>query len=363
MSNHKKKKLNKLVGAVPQKKQRRRDNHAALLLLVLLLLGVWGFFVVVWKVVTRVPSPSAPRTPGVAVDILQDQKARLIDGVGVEVDSQINPPLVAVSVDFNHEGYPVSGIEKARTVFELPAEGGVTRLLALFTADTTISEVGPIRSARPYVNDLAAEYDAAYMHVGGSPDALNNLYSREDVLSLDQYFDARYSWRDSLRYAPHNTYTSSALWEKALERKGKEQSSFASWVFSTDRLWRGDKAKSLEVPSTRDSYNAIWHYDDGRYRRQYNGGPYQTRTGGQLKADTIVVMQMRARILDNEGRLDISRSKGGKAWMFRDGRTVEGAWEAPDGRISFSVDSGGTFELKPGITWVHWTTGSNEPIY
>ncbi len=360
MSKKKKKKLNKLVGVAPPKKQRRRDSHAALLLLVLLLLGVWAVFVVVWKVVTRVPTAQQPRTPGVSQEILIDQQSRLLDGMPVETEQRVSPAIVAAAIDFNHDGYPVSGVEHARVVYEVPTEGGVTRLLALFTADTTISEIGPIRSARPYMNDIAAAYDAAYLHVGGSPAAMANLRQRDDLINLDQYYSEKYSWRDGSRYAPHNTYSSSALWKKALENNDHQSSSFKPWSFSTDRLWISQKAHEIIVPSTRESYSAVWKYEDGRYRRYYDGALYQTRTGGRISADTILVAQKRARVLDNEGRISITGNTG-KAWMFRDGKVVTGSWLKKGKREFFETEKGEPFELRPGSIWVHWITNGLEP--
>src|SRR5687768_16361805 len=95
-----------------------------------------------------------------------------------------------------------------------------------------IPEIGPVRSARPYYVDFAAEYKALYAHVGGSPQALSQLRSYPGI-DLDEIGNNRYFWRDKSRRAPHNTYTSS---EKLIfarrDKKVPEQGSYKPWAWA-----------------------------------------------------------------------------------------------------------------------------------
>jgi len=77
--------------------------------------------------------------------------------------------VVQFSID-NVNSIPQSGLSKADIIYEFPAEGGLTRLQVLFYSKTP-DVVGPIRSARPYFIDLAREYNAVFVHHGGSPAA------------------------------------------------------------------------------------------------------------------------------------------------------------------------------------------------
>ena len=65
---------------------------------------------------------------------------------------------------------PQSGISDADIVYELVAEGNVTRFLALFQSELP-EEIGPIRSARDYFIHIAKGLDAFYVAHGYSPDA------------------------------------------------------------------------------------------------------------------------------------------------------------------------------------------------
>src|SRR3989344_2405593 len=67
---------------------------------------------------------------------------------------------------------PQSGLIDADIVYEIVAEGGITRYLAFFLTDTP-EKIGPVRSTREYYLVLVKELgDAMIMHIGWSPQAL-----------------------------------------------------------------------------------------------------------------------------------------------------------------------------------------------
>ena len=61
--------------------------------------------------------------------------------------------------------YPQSGTSEAGIIYEILAEGGITRLMGVFD-DITSDRVGSCRSARHYYVDFSEEYDAIYVHFG-----------------------------------------------------------------------------------------------------------------------------------------------------------------------------------------------------
>jgi len=73
----------------------------------------------------------------------------------------------------NHvDARPQSGLVYADLVYEIVAEGGITRFLAFFLSNTP-EKIGPVRSTREYYLVLVKELsDAMIMHIGYSPQAL-----------------------------------------------------------------------------------------------------------------------------------------------------------------------------------------------
>ena len=67
--------------------------------------------------------------------------------------------------------------------------------------------------------DWAEEYQGLYMHIGGSPQALNIINSFT-FTNIDQIGSNEiYFWRDNNYLAPHNVFTSSANYLRAGELK------------------------------------------------------------------------------------------------------------------------------------------------
>ncbi|OQX70960.1 hypothetical protein B6D52_03035, partial [Candidatus Parcubacteria bacterium 4484_255] len=65
---------------------------------------------------------------------------------------------IAIIIDNLSSSWPLFGLNKALVVYEAPVEADITRLLAIFSQDSLPQKIGPVRSARPYFADWAAEY-------------------------------------------------------------------------------------------------------------------------------------------------------------------------------------------------------------
>ena len=237
---------------------------------------------------------------------------RALDGICVSAPERTQMPLVAVTIENHFEAWPLAGIEHARVVYEVPVEGNITRFLALFSHDAAVERVGPVRSARPYFVDLLAGYPGAmYMHVGGSPAALEQLRVG-DYFSLNEFYRGWYYWRASGRFAPHNVFTSSELWQGAWEQYEGAQEDIVSWRYGavdpcTDVSTTTDCALTIATEFGSATYNVRWQYNTstGKYDRYQAGELQQTEDGTQLAADTVVVMRAPARVIDDIGRLNV----------------------------------------------------------
>ena len=141
---------------------------------------------------------------------------------------------------------PQSGLDRANLVYEALAEGGITRFLAVFASGEEIEKIGPVRSARTYYLDWAKELSAAYIHVGGSPEALR-LIPQYDILDLNQFYNSPNFWRAKERAAPHNLYTSSELLARAVvSKKWGPTGSFESWELKNKEK-PSEKTKKVTV--------------------------------------------------------------------------------------------------------------------
>lgn len=75
---------------------------------------------------------------------------------------------VAVMLNNLKKALPQLGVSQADIIYEAPAEGGITRMLAVFQSVEEVGNIGSVRSARDYYVSLAMGHDALYLHAGGS---------------------------------------------------------------------------------------------------------------------------------------------------------------------------------------------------
>lgn len=287
---------------------------------------------------------------------------RTLDGVLVEPDRAALRPR-AFMIDNQVDARPWSGIADASLVIESPVEGGITRFMAMFDASATTTEIGPVRSARPYFVDWADGWGALYFHVGGSPEALDKIkgLKAQGFTDIDEISQGRYFQRLSTRVAPHSTYTDMERVMRAVNDKNLATSTVPSvWHFED----AATSTPSAPIQSTvkiayGGSYSVTWAYSADRhtYVRQIGSRVQRERDGDMIEASNVIVMKTDARVLDEKGRLSLRTTGGGEAMIYRNGRKYVGRWQRSKGEpIRFEGQDGTEFLLNRGKTWIQVTT-------
>ncbi len=285
-----------------------------------------------------------------------------LNGVCLDGESDQDEEYIAVMVENSADAWPLAGMSDARLVYEAPVEGDIPRFMLLFERGDDVDKVGPVRSARPYYLDWLSEYGGAmYMHVGGSPAALETLKTTEDLFDLNEFYRSWYFWRSDDRYAPHNTYTRSKLWQKAWDDYEGEQRDVPAWVYSAQETCEATNtdqscATDITVEFLPGRYSVRWEYSSstGQYQR-YQGSTRQLdQDGTPVVADTIIVQRVEAETIDNVGRKRIDTIGSGELTVLRDGHVETGTWhkDARQSRTWWHDESGDNIALKPGKIWV-----------
>lgn len=93
---------------------------------------------------------------------------------------------IAVMINNARLAMPQSGLESADVIYEMVTEGGITRLMALYSDINTMGTVGPVRSARDQFVQFLLPLNAIYVHIGTSIYAKDmlNFYSYQDIDGL-----------------------------------------------------------------------------------------------------------------------------------------------------------------------------------
>ena len=125
------------------------------------------------------------------------------------------PRPVAVMIDNARAALPQSGLAAAYGVYEMVTEGGIPRLMAVFSSTAALGKVGPVRSTRDQFVQLLAPENLQLLHIGSSiyaADMLRSLeYGTVDGIYLGTVAFAFDEARAQTRDNSHCFYTSAAL--------------------------------------------------------------------------------------------------------------------------------------------------------
>ncbi|MEX2010711.1 MAG: DUF3048 domain-containing protein [Chloroflexota bacterium] len=244
---------------------------------------------------------------------------------------------IAVMIDDHPDARPQSGFNAAAVVWHAPAEGGVPRYMLLFQ-DTLPESVGPVRSARQYFVEWAAEWGAMYVHSGGSPQALATLRAKGQgqwVYNADEFrWGGTYLWRIRQRFAPHNVYTDGENLRKMAARLGADDVAMTpAWSFRADTpfQWR-PLGGGISTGYTWNRIRYAYDQASNTYVRSVTGASPQidAADGKRVAPKNVVIMLVRFGRL-NDGHPEKARQEAanvgkGTAWIATNGRTVKGTW-------------------------------------
>lgn len=266
----------------------------------------------------------------------------------------------AVSINNNHAAWPHAGLQDAYLGYELIAEGGITRLIALFK-DQNTAKIGSVRSARHYFLDYAMEHDAIFVHFGWSPKAQSDIKTLS-INNINGIYDTFY-WRVAPKASYHNAITSMENIQKMIARKKyrttTEKGSIVTYNKEDEDIVSGDIANNIMIKYSARS-NSSYRYDTERkvYLRDMRGEPHiDSQTKEQFYAKNVVMIYVKDELLDDpedKGRRELYNIGTGDGYFATNGRVIKIKWEKKtrDGRTIYRDLNGNEITFNDGITWV-----------
>lgn len=309
------------------------------------------------------------------------------------------PILVMVENDITVR--PQSGLSLADIVYEAVAEGGITRFMGVFYcgAQSDVAQVAPIRSARIYFVNFAAEYNTPiYMHVGGAncgrDEATGQCVSNPKAFAIEAL--AKLGWRkqggndfdttgdigkpvlfriDNRRGNPtpditEHTMVGSlpAAWREA-EKRGYTGrmpndkpwlSGFKAWKTDLNLIISGVPATDVKFEFWKNytDFDVEWKYDSTSktYLRFNAGTPHMDfDTKQQLSATNVIVQFAKETLLGDYGKhlyYDVLGS--GTGYVFQNGVAIDVTWKKvkQTDRTIFTNRAGKEIVFAPGNIWV-----------
>lgn len=338
-------------------KHLSKKQWALIIIVALLLIGGGVAAFLAWhggdKPVSQVTVKKTPRK-------VEPPKPTTIASVttGIQVEPAVNErPVTGVMIENSELARPQSGLNQADIIFEAVAEGGITRFLVLFH-DNLAPSIGPVRSVRPYYIQWAMSFDAAIAHVGGSPEALQDMKTWK-AKDLDQFAYSTFFHRVPSREAPHNVYTSVAELNAIEAQRSYGKAAFTSLARKADTPSKAPDAKSISLAISSAAFNVHYDYNatTNTYLRSQAGAPHTVGDLGgvpaQLHPNVVVALIMPKGINADHIHTTYGTIGSGQAYVFQDGTMTLGTWQKTSNEAALTLTNAANqpLTLNPGQTW------------
>ena len=262
-------------------------------------------------------------------------------------------PILAVKVDDTANGRPSRGIDQADVIYIEQAEGGLTRMVAVFGTHRPVVEA--VRSVRASDAELLSQYGPiALVASGGGGDSLSTL-DRSIVKGVINDRGGPGFSRDGGRPAPYNLQTNLAQVASAIHTGGSKPIGF---TFATNFPGLSG-APSGAVVNTRVGSTAVnfsWVPSISKYVRMIGGQQLHAADGNPVASPNVIVQLCKVSVNRNDVDVEGNPSQftysvgSGTAVLFRNGKRIVGKWSRPNpgSGTTFSTLSGKPLLMAPG---------------
>lgn len=299
---------------------------------------------------------------------------------GQTIDAPYTGRPVAVVINNLRDALPHHGVSEADFMFELETEGGITRMLAVFSELPEESTIGPVRSARSFFNNIALSFDAPIAHCGGSVRGRNGYSDLNgDKISnwqhIDEQSNGSYFFRDMDRnnrgYSwEHTLFTNGAKLKKAMEAKEYYTNEERDYGLQFAENVKLDSfiAEQITV-SFRGGKTSSFNYDadTGLYTmRQYNDSYTDANTGANMTFKNVMVLYTEQTFVhDGDYNRSYYELEGeGNGYLAINGEIVKINWSRTDRNAPFvyTLEDGTPVTLGIGHTYVGVAGDTATPV-
>ena len=279
-------------------------------------------------------------------------------------EDRVNKRPVSIMIENTKMALPQYGLNEAGIVYECPAEGGITRFLALFDNYNDMDRIGNIRSCRPYYAYIAAEYDSIYMHYGQSVHGKEVLETGivDDLNGLDGSIERDVYFRSSDKKAPHNAYTSTDGINKGIEDKGYrveyKDGETGHFLFAEkeNKLKGYDDAQVIKLYFPTNNPYYVYDSEEKLYTRyQFGAVESDAVDSNPVKTANIILQNVTSSIYPGTQYLDITLTGSGEGKYLTRGKVMDITWSKASNQdvTHYYDEDGNEIKLNTGKTWVH----------
>ncbi len=282
---------------------------------------------------------------------------------GLPYDGEYKP--VIVVIENSPAARPQTGLQTADVVYEVPVEGSITRFVCVFS-DNVPEEVMPVRSCRVPFLYIQHEWDAVFMHCGGSGKKSSEYKQPYSVYGHSLYRNMKYhidetkgkwgKYFDRVKKGDHGVMGYPKLAQQLYDYDPKP----LNWIFDSDISYFGESVHEIKLKMCSNKKDYVsYTYNPGKdiYMRFMRGKAFKSKeTDAQVSVKNIIVQYSTYK---SSKKVKLWKLVGsGKADFYIGGKLIKGTWkrETEDDETIFSDDKGNQIVLRPGNTWIHIST-------
>lgn len=281
----------------------------------------------------------------------------------VDLDSNERP--IAVMINTHKDARPQAGLSDAYMVYEIMVEGGITRMMALFTQDFDEEKIGSIRSSRHNYLDYVLENDAIYVHWGGSYVA----YEQFDGLGIDRIdgmvYGNKYFTTDSSlkRSVEHTRFSSSELIKKGIEKLKLRTTTDKGYLlnYTTDKVNLSAKDGSKvanNITLKYSNYQTVsyeYNSEEEVYYRSMSGEKHTDLvTKEQYHFKNIIAYSVKYNSYEGTKLQDLENIGSGEGVYITNGYSIPIKWTKKDrsSKTVYTYLDGTEIDVSDGNTFI-----------
>lgn len=275
-----------------------------------------------------------------------------------DMAGQSNARAVGIMIGNNTRSRPQYGLDKADLFVEAETEGGITRIMAVFSsADRVPAQLGPVRSARSPFVLMAQSLDLVYSHAGGSKGGLNTVQTSGIAAINALAYDGSTFWRDAGLKASKGQ-------EYSMMVSGKNLASRVSALgfrttsdrtpFTFGKSTRGSAANNVQVYMTgAQTVSFAYNTASGLYTKQNGklGSAAHTAADGTPITVSNVLVMFDSKYAENSETINFRLSSG--SGLLCSGGTVRNIrWSRSANGLQFTEEDGSSMTMGAGKTYI-----------
>ncbi len=298
--------------------------------------------------------------------ISDDKSVNFLTGEKTDESSGFIPRPVAVTVNNIIDSLPQYGLSEADILTEMPVEGGITRLMALYSDYRKVPSVCSVRSCRYYFPVFAMGFDAVYFCFGSNETLATPFLESSGIDYIDgnRIYSGELFYRDEQRLetysSEHTVYISGRELETVFENYGfrkKLDTSKGKTAFPfSDAEIKGDAVCGKISAVFSQSYYSTFSYDEARgtFFKTHGEQPHiDSVSGRQLEFENVFILYADKGLYGSTNLVELDWHEGKGVYATK-GTVQKISWkkESESSPLEFFDASGEKLQLNKGRSYI-----------